>query len=120
MPHPEPERRTKAPPGPERLLAGLTPEQAQAVTHGTDPLLLIAGPGAGKAPTLTHRIAYLLESEQARPNQIYTHYAPSEHEVEMVNRAFSPDGTGNKTGNKLSETQASSDAETPANPGSQA
>ena len=43
MPHPDPERRTNAPPGSERLLAGLTPEQAQAVTHGTGPLLLIAG-----------------------------------------------------------------------------
>src|SRR5438105_860598 len=69
MPHPEPERRTNAPPG-SRLLAGLTPEQAQAVRHGTGPLLLIAGPGAGKTRTLTHRIAYLLESEQARPDQI--------------------------------------------------
>src|SRR5437764_4545160 len=70
MPHPEPERRTNAPPGPKRLLAGLTPEQAQAVTHGTGPLLLIAGPGAGKTRTLTHRIAYLLESEQAIPDEI--------------------------------------------------
>ena len=70
MPHPNPERRPNAPPGPERLLAGLTPEQAQAVTHGTGPLLLIAGPGAGKTRTLTHRIAYLLETEQARPDQI--------------------------------------------------
>jgi DNA helicase-2/ATP-dependent DNA helicase PcrA len=70
MPHPDPERRTNAPPGSERLLAGLTPEQAQAVTHGTRPLLLIAGPGAGKTRTLTHRIAYLLESAQARPEQI--------------------------------------------------
>ena len=66
MPHPNPERRTNAPPGSERLLAGLTPEQAQAVTHGNGPLLLIAGPGAGKTRTLTHLIAHLLESEQAR------------------------------------------------------
>src|SRR5947209_11446594 len=72
MPHPEPERRTNAPPGSERLLAGFTPEQAQAVTHGAGPLLLIAGPGAGKTRTLTHRIAYLLESEQAHPDQILT------------------------------------------------
>jgi hypothetical protein len=46
MPHPEPERREHAPPG-TTLLAGLTPEQAQAVTRGSGPLLLIAGPGAG-------------------------------------------------------------------------
>jgi DNA helicase-2/ATP-dependent DNA helicase PcrA len=59
MPHPEPERREHAPPS-TILLAGLTPEQAQAVTYGTGPLLLIAGPGAGKTRTLTHRIAYPL------------------------------------------------------------
>jgi DNA helicase II / ATP-dependent DNA helicase PcrA len=69
MSHPEPERREHAPPGSD-LLAGLTPEQTQAVTYGTGPLLLIAGPGAGKTRTLTHRIAHLLESEQARPEQI--------------------------------------------------
>jgi hypothetical protein len=34
MPDPEPVRREHAPPG-TSLLAGLTPEQAQAVTHGT-------------------------------------------------------------------------------------
>jgi len=50
------------PPLPEAdgLLAGLTPEQARAVTHGSGPLLLLAGPGAGKTKTLTHRAAYLL------------------------------------------------------------
>jgi DNA helicase II / ATP-dependent DNA helicase PcrA len=68
--HPEPERRSNAPPGSARLLAGLTPEQAQAVTHGAGPLLLIAGPEVGKTRTLTHRIAYLLETEQARADQI--------------------------------------------------
>jgi UvrD/REP helicase N-terminal domain len=57
MSHPEPERRTNAPAGFERLLAGLTPERAQAVIDGTGPLLLIAGPGAGKTRSLTHRIA---------------------------------------------------------------
>jgi DNA helicase II / ATP-dependent DNA helicase PcrA len=69
MPHSEPGRREHAPPG-TGLLSGLTPEQAQAVTHGAGPLLLIAGPGAGKTRTLTHRIAYLLETRQARPDQI--------------------------------------------------
>jgi hypothetical protein len=45
MSHPKSERRTNAPPG-SPLLAGLTPEQARADTHGAGPLLLIAGPGA--------------------------------------------------------------------------
>ena len=52
------------------LLAGLTPEQAQAVTHGPGPLLLLAGPGAGKTRTLTHRVAYLLASGRAQPWEI--------------------------------------------------
>jgi hypothetical protein len=52
MSHPEPERRTNASPG-TSLLAGLTPEQAQAVTHGTGPLLLIAGPGQRERGPLT-------------------------------------------------------------------
>ena len=62
--------RDHAPPGTERLLAGLTPEQAQAVTFGSGPLLLLAGPGAGKTRTLTHRAAYLLASRQAQPWEI--------------------------------------------------
>jgi integrase len=50
-----------------------------------------------------------------KTTQIYTHYAPSEREVEMVNQAFAPPGTGNNTGNKLSESQRTSEEETPAN-----
>jgi DNA helicase-2/ATP-dependent DNA helicase PcrA len=52
------------------LLAGLTPEQAQAVRHGAGPLLLIAGPGAGKTRTLIHRVAHLLATGRARPHEI--------------------------------------------------
>ena len=70
MPHPKPGWREHAPPGPERLLAGLTPEQAQAVTFGSGPLLLLAGPGAGKTRTLTHRAAHLLASGRAQPWEI--------------------------------------------------
>ena len=70
MPFPEPGARGDAAPGPERLLAELTPEQAQAVTHGSGQLLLLAGPGAGKTRTLTHRAAYLLATGRARPGEI--------------------------------------------------
>src|SRR4051794_10338869 len=55
---------------PDRLLASLTPEQAQAVHHGAGPLLIVAGPGTGKTRTLTHRVAHLLASGQAEPHEI--------------------------------------------------
>jgi DNA helicase-2/ATP-dependent DNA helicase PcrA len=67
---PEPGGRDDAVSGAERLLTGLTPEQAQAVTHGSGPLLLLAGPGAGKTKTLTHRAAYLLATGRSEPWQI--------------------------------------------------
>jgi DNA helicase-2/ATP-dependent DNA helicase PcrA len=66
----DPSVRDHAPPGTERLLAGLTLEHAQAVTFGSGPLLLLAGPGAGKTKTLTHRAAYLLASGRAQPWEI--------------------------------------------------
>ena len=52
------------------LLQGLTAEQAHAVTYGAGPLLIIAGPGAGKTRTLIHRIAWLLTCRLARPWEI--------------------------------------------------
>ena len=66
----DPGVRVHSPPGAERLLVGLTPEQAQAVTFGAGPLLLLAGPGAGKTRTLTHRAAWLIESRRAEPQEI--------------------------------------------------
>ena len=33
-------------------------------------ILVVAGPGTGKTMTLSHRIAYLIHSEQAAPTQI--------------------------------------------------
>jgi ATP-dependent DNA helicase UvrD/PcrA len=70
MPLSEPGGRENAAPGPDGLLADLTPEQAQAVTHSSGPLLLLAGPGAGKTKTLTQRAAYLLATGRAQPWEI--------------------------------------------------
>ena len=52
------------------LLDGLDSEQKKAVLYNRGHLIIVAGPGSGKTFTLTHKIAYMIRSEMARPDQI--------------------------------------------------
>ena len=58
------------PVGAPELLRGLNRQQRRAVTHGTGPALVIAGPGTGKTEVVTRRVAWLIATRRARPREI--------------------------------------------------
>ena len=55
---------------PAPYLDGLSPAQRAAVEQMDGPVLMLAGAGTGKTKALTTRIAHLLATGTARPNEI--------------------------------------------------
>ncbi len=76
-----------AAPAEEEILAGLNDEQRAAVTHEGGPLLIVAGAGTGKTQVITRRIAWLITTRRAKPEQIlaltFTDKAAAEMETRV-------------------------------------
>ena len=68
------------------ILRDLNDEQRAAVTHGEGPMLIVAGAGTGKTAVVTRRIAWLIATKRARPEEILALTFTEKAAAEMESR----------------------------------